>query len=100
MGFIDQGRCAVGLSVGANGEAVRGDKIRESLSRLRRRDARAPYLFDDFGFQRMSWRRGLIHDAVPPCLNFGSLAMLEAIRRASSRVNRFAAARRPDSSSK
>jgi hypothetical protein len=79
MGFIDQGRCAVGLSVGANGEAVRGDKIRESLSRLRRRDARAPYLFDDFGFQRMSWRRGLKHDAVPPCLNFGSLAMLEAI---------------------
>jgi hypothetical protein len=40
------------------------------------------------------------YDVVPPCRNFGSLAMFEAIRRASSRVNSLAAARRPGSSSK
>ena len=35
------------------------------------------------------------YEVAPPCRNFGSLAMFEAMRRASSRLNRLATARRP-----
>jgi hypothetical protein len=61
----------------------------------------------------IEWRQGLGHlklpqlrkvdrdfyDAAPPILNFGNLAILEAIRRASSFVSKFAEVRRPGSSS-
>jgi hypothetical protein len=39
------------------------------------------------------------YDRAPPILKLGSLAMLEAIRRASSSVSKFADVRRPGSSS-
>jgi hypothetical protein len=39
------------------------------------------------------------YDRAPPILKFGNLAIFEATRRASSFVSKFAAARRPGSSS-
>jgi hypothetical protein len=42
---------------------------------------------------------GDFYDPAPPILKFGNLAILEATRRASSFVSKFADVRRPGSSS-